>query len=304
MQRFRSSSTGFLFWTAACAITLGLASGGPVRAQADSSFSKISTTSDVQLQIEAVKGTNHFRLQAFADAVGPKMPDVRTCYDRIVQENPTVSGTLALNIIAAAKSARVRVVPTSDTVKNRKLAACVMRELRRAKVKAYRATSGAKLTLRFNNTAEKGAKLVQDRRNRSVYSGITRGSDGTFIARGATADEDVSYTVQGADKEGVGTVRDALQKRAGTLLDCRRRAENGGKAEGSMTASLSLNLHRAAKVEVKESSIENRRAMTCLTGLLKRTRYQGHTGVRAYTVKVAFAAATPLPDDGPKGLKR
>src|SRR5688500_4080746 len=84
----------------------------------------ITTRSDVRMSLESVPGTSATRLQLLGRAVGAGMGAIRECYGSVVEQRPTVTGTLRMRVALAERGA-ANVDVVSDGPADRELLRCV-----------------------------------------------------------------------------------------------------------------------------------------------------------------------------------
>ncbi|MDQ3035347.1 MAG: hypothetical protein M3Y87_23285, partial [Myxococcota bacterium] len=116
----------------------------------------ITTRSDVRMSLESVPGTSATRLQMLGRAVGAGMGAIRECYGTVVEQRPTVTGTLRMRVALAERGApEIEVV--QDGPSDRELLRCISGVITRQPMADVSRPAGAIVVLEFQNTAAAGA---------------------------------------------------------------------------------------------------------------------------------------------------
>jgi len=256
----------------------------------------VTTRADVKLKVEPADNTSQYRLQSIGSAVSQRMSTIRTCYDDTVEADAKVGGAMTIQMEIPAKGKTGITEIKQDTTNYPKLGQCILKALKKVPFSPYTKRSAALLKLTFNNSAAKGAKIVEQQRGEIQQSGLKKTADGKLEATGASAEKEVRYAITSdqAPKEGLLVVRTALQEQIGGILDCRRRAANRGSSQGEIIASLVLKDAKVQKAAIDTTTIKVDRANQCATNILQRGRYKAHKGGYTYKVTFSFTETAPL----------
>lgn len=240
---------------------------------------RITARSDVRLAIESERGTGSQRLEAIGRAVGTKMTEVRACYGRAVDADPTLQGWLRLRITVPAGRGRTTVEATDDRTNNARLSQCMMRAIRGADFSGIQGPAAAQVSLEFDNTAARGVTRMREGSEQRVEQAVRVNAQGLAESEGGTGEGEVRFrlaAVAAGDNEAVTSFHRALASQVAGLLDCRRRAGRRGRNPGgTMDVALRINGRRVQTATASNSTVGDANAPRCVQNALRQLPLQG-----------------------------
>lgn len=240
---------------------------------------RITARSDVRLAIESERGTNSQRLEAIGRAVGTKMGEVRQCYGRAVDADPTLQGFLRLRIVVPQGRGRATVEATEDRTNNETLSRCMMRALRAADFAGIPGPAAAVVSLEFDNTAARGVTRMRQGSEQRVEEAVRVNAEGLAQSTGGTGEGEVRFqlvAVAASDNDAVTSFHRALASNVAGLLDCRRRAGRRGRNPGGeMDVAIRINGRRVQTVTASGSTVGDANAPRCVQNALRQLPLQG-----------------------------
>lgn len=266
-----------------------LLAGAGARAQTpmESGAGRITARSNVRLSLESVTGTSAARLQAIGHAVGAKIPDIRTCYEHVVQARATVTGTLRLRFALAEGRAPAVIETTSDEVHDAELVRCALGAVTAAPLTGIPRPAAAIVVLFFDNSAALGTAAMQEHREHAAATAVTTNANGDSQATGTMGTHDVEFTATGigdASPELVGAVHRGVTDGLAGLLDCRRRAGRRASPAGVLLVTTTVGGTAITDATVDSTTVADTRAPACVVLALKRMRLP--SGQRAGRVQL------------------
>lgn len=297
-NRYRSASTwafGKFRWLqlfvgtglVLCPLLVARADGSVKSGPMGQGEAAIQVRSDVQLAIKGAGGTPRERVEALAAVVSGELSGLRRCYRERVAVDPRVVGSYRVEIELEPGRG-----PASLQIEEREgsdgaLRNCLQRNLARADYSTVERPALAKVTLRFENSRASGQQALT--RN-SESSGFAVTADGGGSYRGSWADPGrrVEFAVVGHSDDVVVSLLGVLRDRFASFLDCRRRAEKGGRSPaGEMEFQVAAALGGALRPELASSSVASDRAPKCASQALSRSHCQG-CGSKRLALTVVF----------------
>ena len=267
----------------------GVASSGMGQGQA-----RITARSDVRLSMESMPGTSGSRVSALGSRVGARMTQLRTCYDEVVAERPTVRGALRLRLLLEERGAP-NVEVDRDTANDAPLTRCVTRELGRVDVSGLVRPTHAIVNLEMANSAARGAETAAVRAQQAQQVTLTRDADGNPTASGGTPDGHVRFTAIGSGAESGEAVAAAYRATMSALpglMDCRRRSGRRNQSpEGDVHVQMSIYEGRPPTSRVLRCTVASDRARACVSRTLRRIERRADSGRGAVRVNIHFADA-------------
>lgn len=250
----------------------------------------ITTRSDVTMSVESLPGTSALRIGAIGEAIGTQMNAIRACYVEVLEQRPTVEGSLQLRVRIAEDGA-VTLERAQNTLGDQELTDCVLNAVRRSPFMRIRGPAGGLLVMQFQNTAAEGAGLVARERERATA--LVTVVDGHPRARAVTPGNEVELIVDGrhdTDESAVAALFRNAQSRIGTLLDCRRRASRRGQnPEGEIVLSLRVPPVGRASGRRVSSSVSERSAPQCVLRSLIQSAHGHAEAAGSFQITVRFS---------------
>ncbi|MEC7524166.1 MAG: hypothetical protein VYE22_30070 [Myxococcota bacterium] len=273
--------------------------GGVARSGMGQGEARISSRSDVRLSMESMPGTSGAAVGALGQRVGQRMAQIRGCYETVVEENPTVVGTLRLRVLLEGRG-RPTVEVDRDGVNDAGLVRCITRELTQIDHDGLRRPTRAVVQLEMGNTAAAGAERAAARAQEAAQVTIQIDADGNATSSGGSDDRGVRFTVIGDGRESAPVVQSAHRSLLTVLpglMDCRRRAGRRGQSpEGELAVTLLLRDGRVPSARVGRSTVESERARGCVSRVLRRFQQRAEASGRV-RVRIAFAEAQEVETD-------
>lgn len=252
----------------ALAVALGL-SLTPLAASAQEmgqGQAHITTRSDVRMSLESVPGTGAARLAALGRAVGGGMGAIRQCYASVIEERPTVTGTLRLRVSLGA-SGRPEIAVEQDGASDRQLLNCIRDVVTRQSMDGVERPAAAIVVLELHNSAAAGAAETARRADEADEVPVTR-EEGRAVARGDAAG--VRFVVRGDEDATVAEGLRVVRSQIAGMLDCRRRASRRGMdPTGTIALRMQMRARRAPELTAGRSTVRDERAPTCLERALE-----------------------------------
>lgn len=284
----RTATTAALSLFAGLALTAEAASAQEMGQGA----AHITTRSDVRLSMESVPGTSSARLTALGRAIGAGMGAMRTCYGEVIEQRPTVTGTMRLRVSLGARGApEIEVV--EDGPDDRALTTCIRGVITRQDVSGVERPAAAIVVLEMQNTAARGAAETAARADEAADVPVAR-EEGRPVARGEAPG--VRFVVRGAADSGDPLVAEGLRvvrSQIAGMLDCRRRASRRGMdPTGTIDLRMQMRSGHPPTLEVVRSTVRDERAPQCLEQALERPHRTPEAGPAALDVSVEFLAGS------------
>lgn len=251
---------------------------------------RITTRSDVRMEIATAPGTRRSELETLGAAVGLKLAAVRACYAERVENDPSVRGTLVVRV-TGQRSGRAGVAVQRDELGDAPLRTCAVRAVRAAKASGARPSSAIVVTFTFTNTAAEGRERMRRRRAHAAAAALETEPDGRLAARGGVESGEVRFKVIGPAerRQAIASVHGAMRTAIPAFLDCRRRASRGGASPaGEIRAELSVGANGRGRPGRTRSTVADRRSDRCVQRVLSRAEYAPDARGR-YTVVVEYA---------------
>lgn len=247
---------------------------------------KITTRSDVRMEIEGATGTSGKKLEALAKVLGGPLTELKKCYAELVKENPEVVGNLTVQLTLLEGKAPIKATP--DTAPQFKpMKRCVDRAFAKLDVSEVPRPAQANLLLELTNTAAAGAGEVKAQGEAAAKVEVEERPDGSVVSHGKSLQGEVSFDVsaKGASgREAVEHIHNGVRDALPGLFDCRRRASKKGSPEGDVVFKLKLAPSAKPNVEVTSSTVQSERAPICSSSVLKRSLPKGGSGPVALTI--------------------
>lgn len=250
---------------------------------------RVSSRSDVQMEVSSGPATNASRLAQLAGVLGGALGPVKRCYAQVLAERPNVQGDLKLSVeVPGRGKARVRV--TSDAVKDGQVVRCARTALQKVDYNGAPRPSAAFVHYTFIHSAAAGMEATRTQRGRSGAA-VTR-NDGVPKATFETPRGEVSYTVVGAKGDEDARVLAAhagMRTAVPGLLDCRRRAAKRNRSpEGEIELTALVARTGRAQAKVRTSTVSNTLARRCVAAAVGRATFDRAAAGR-WTIQVRFA---------------
>ncbi len=267
----------------------GVASSGMGQGEAN-----ITARSDVRLRIESGPGTSGQKLQRMVQAVSAQLGEIRSCYGRTTEENPTVTGNLRIDLRIEPRPPRPQLRVQEDSLSDAQLLRCVRRHLERADFQGIARPAQVRVSLEFTNTAAEGVEQMQERSAEEGDVEVTR-EDSHWIARGGTPGGEVRFEVRaGRSREQAAATQRSVRSLIAGLLDCRRRAgRRGMDSEGTIRLRLSVPARGRVSADMMNSQIEDDRAPHCVRMALRRGRFE-EAAAGPSELTIHFSGRAPL----------
>lgn len=277
-----------LFLAPTVALGLALAPASALAQEMGQGQAHITTRSDVRMSLESVPGTGAARLAALGRAVGGGMGAIRQCYARVIEERPTVTGTLRLRVSLGA-SGRPEVNVEEDGPSDRELLTCVRNAVIGQSMDGVERPAAAIVVLELSNTAAAGAAETARRADEADEVAVAR-EEGRAVARGEASG--VRFAVRGAEDAVVAEALRVVRSQIAGMLDCRRRASRRGMdPTGTVTLTMQMRARRAPDLRAGRSTVRDERAPTCLERALERAPRTPESAGRV-DVEVEFQASS------------
>ena len=252
----------------------------------------INVRSDVKLGIKGTGGTPSERLAKLGQAVGDQMPEIRTCYRKLVANAPEIAGGLSLKL-TLAEGAKPAVEVQNTQGGADELIKCVSKVLRDAPYKDVGRPAAAFLKLEFDNSRAKGQLAMNAKSAELARVAVKDQADGSKSASWSTEGSEVTFTVTapaGSPEGAVELVMRGFHEGYAAFLDCRRKCEKGGASpEGDIHAQLEIDRRGKPKVKLGEITVAHPRAPTCSTKAFQRSAFEKPSAPIKAQVVVHFA---------------
>jgi hypothetical protein len=267
-------------------LVLGLHAPGAAAAQVGKD-ARITTRSDVKMSIEGGIGTGGTRLEALAKHLGGPLGSVKECYAEIVKVDPSVTGTLEVDLSLAKGRRLAQVELVGQERLNNKMRKCVQGAFSKVTGDDVPRPAKARVILELTNSAASSVDEVREHEEEaSRVDAVDRG-DGKFEAQSTSTQGEIFYTTIGRPKEVVEQVHAKVRDTLPALFDCRRRAGKRGSPEGELTLRAALHKQGKVVVDVKQNTVQAERAPFCVTRALS----QGLRGVATANVELVIRFA-------------
>jgi hypothetical protein len=252
----------------------------------------INVRSDVKLGIKGTGGTPSERLSKLGQAVGDQMPEIRTCYRKLVANAPEIAGGLSLKL-TLAEGAKPAVEVQNTKGGADELIKCVSKVLREAPYKDVGRPAAAFLKLEFDNSRAKGQLVMNAKQAEIARVAVKDQPDGSKSASWSTEGGEVTFTVTAEPGAADGTVESIMRgfhEGYAAFLDCRRKCEKGGTSpEGDIHADLEIDKRGKPRVKLGAITVAHQRAPTCSTKAFQRSAFDKPTAPIRAKVVVHFA---------------
>lgn len=259
----------------------------------DEGAARVSSRSDVEMEVRSGPATNAKRLAELAGVLGGALGPVKRCYARVLGEHPEVQGDLKL-LVEVPERGKPSIEVTSDEVDHGQVVRCALRALRGVDYDVAPRPSAAFVHYTFVHSAAAGMEATRSRAAQREAT-VTRGEDGVPEARFTTPNGEVSYAVVGAEgdaDERVLAGHRGMRSAVPGLLDCRRRAAKRGRSpEGEVRMQALVSHTGRARARVVRSTVASPRAGNCVVAAIRRTRFDREAAGR-WTLRVRFAPYT------------
>jgi hypothetical protein len=225
---------------------------------------RITTRSDVKMEIEGVPGTSGKKLDAFAQTLGAPLAAAKRCYGELVKEHPEVVGTLHVEL-ELPKEGKLLVRAPDATKELAPMKKCVDEAFGKLAVDPVPRPAGVRLTLALTNSA---ASSVGEVRKQEANAGIIEiQEDAAGVhSHGSSTEGEVTFDVTAKDRATLEPLHKALRDSLPGLFDCRRRASKLGSPEGDLTFTQDAK----GALSAGASTVKNERAPVCVGNVLKR----------------------------------
>ncbi|UJR79321.1 hypothetical protein [Sandaracinus amylolyticus] len=274
----------FVVFMIACALATGLASSSADAQEMGQGHAHITTRSDVRMSLESVPGTGAARLAALGRAAGAGMGAIRECYGRVVEERPTVTGTVRLRV-SLPERGRPDVNVEQDGARDRALVDCVRGVLTRQSMDGIERPAAAIVVLEFQNTAAAGAAETARRADEADEVAVTREGE-RAVARGDAPG--IRFLVRGREDAQVAEGLRVVRSQIAGMLDCRRRASRRGMdPTGTVALTMQMRARHAPEMTPGRSTVRDERAPVCLERALESAPRTPEAGARL-EVEVEF----------------
>jgi hypothetical protein len=252
---------------------------------------RVSSRSDVQMQVSSGPATNARRLGELAGVLGGALVPVRRCYAKVLGERPGVQGDLKLSVKVPERG-KVQVAITSDTVKDAQVRRCTQAALQKLDYASAPRPSAAFVHYTYTHEAAEGMEATRGHKGRSGAR-VTRTDDGVPESIFHTPGGEVRFTVVGAkgdDDERVLAAHAGMRKAVPGLLDCRRRAAKRDQSpEGELHLTALVTRTGRAQSRVVRSTVKNPIASRCVAATVNRTTFD-RAAMGRWTLQVRFSA--------------
>lgn len=229
----------------------------------------VHTQAGVHLALTSQAGEGEVALERARSVLAARMPQVRGCFSEAMRRSAGVDGSVVLTLQAKARG-RLKAEIKHDGSNDAAMAECMRDAFSGAVVRTLPVGAQLEATLAIDNP---GAKLHRMQAQRSVLEGVRMLGGGLAESRGGTQAEEVAFRVVGSAyaSETIGALQQEFLTALPGLLDCRRKASRRSRAaEGSLSLDISIEQGRIARVQTKSSSMNDRRAPTCINAWLSR----------------------------------
>jgi hypothetical protein len=216
----------------------------------------INVRSDVKLGIKGTGGTTSANLQQLAAAIADRMPDVKTCYGKLVAQRPDTVGSLAVRMTldrgAAMPVLEVKEKEGSDPA----LTECVRHHLTQGSFQQVGRPAAVIVTLEFQNSRAQGQAAMRAHQERTDVVDVRPAAGGGFEASHAANDGRVSFVVRGTSSPAVESVARDFKNRIALFVDCRRRASKNQSPAGVTKVDMRITAGGVLDADVRSAAIE------------------------------------------------
>jgi hypothetical protein len=281
-----TQAVSVLFFASALALVGPSASAQEAMGQGEAS---INVRSDVKLAIKGTRGTSSENLEKLTEAIADQMPNLRSCYRKLIETRPTAVGAIAARITLDPGKAPAQLEIKEVGEPEPDLNACVRKVFEKAPLSKVPRPAAAIATLELSNSRAAGQATMLERKAEAEKI-EARPEGGGFVVDWVTMDKEVAFTVRGSSKDAAEVVVRSLRERFAGFLDCRRRAKKGDLSPGG-TIQASLRLARGGEAATKmgASTVAHERAPICVERALDRVTYEGAPPGQKVEVTITFA---------------
>lgn len=260
--------------------------GGRAAAQVGET-GRITTRSDVTMEIEGANGTSGKKLDAFAKTLGTPLGEVKRCYGELVKAHPEVVGELTVEITLLEGTAKPKVVAPNAVNKLKPMQKCIDRAFAMLDVREVPRPARVNAHLTLTNSAAEFAKEVKDQGAEANKVELIDNADGSVSSHGASLQGEITFDVTSkgpSARESVELVHKSVRDGFPGLFDCRRRASKNGSPEGELVYTLKMSPTAKPTLESKSSTVANERAPICSATRLKQVLRKGGKGTVTLTI--------------------
>lgn len=244
-----------------------LADSNPISTIAEGQVA-VGVRSDVKVTIAGTGGTKQVHLQALASVIGKAVPGIRGCYRKLVRRTPTTVGTLRLTVSLKGRRSRPLLKFSDRGEPLPKLERCVRRAMIRADYAGVPKPAAALVKMDFDNSRAQGQMAMAEATALVRHVDVQHSEEGTALAKWATPDARLAFTVSGRGRRADAAVTSAIQAlREGYagFLDCRRRSEKGGlSGAGEVVATVRARRNQKPLVKINTCGLAHERAPICM----------------------------------------
>jgi hypothetical protein len=229
----------------------------------------VHTQAGVRLALAAGSASAEPLLNSVRGPLSARMSDVRRCFSEAMVRSATVSGSVVIELAAAARG-RLQARLVRDESGDAQMAECMRAALSGTFVKGIPQGTRVDASLTIDNPV---ARLRAQQAQRSPTADVRMLGGGLAETQGQTQAREVGFRLQSSAyaSHTLGALNQEFLTHLPGLLDCRRKASRRTRAaEGTLSLAVSVEAGRIVNVRTKANSMNDRRAQTCVAAWLGR----------------------------------
>jgi hypothetical protein len=253
---------------------------------------KITFQSNVRIALKGERSTRSERVNALGAAVGAKTAELKACYAKVVESDPTAVGAIEVALALTEDDAKPKVEVRQSAGFTSDMLTCVRRVLQETKLDKNQRPAAAMITLEFSNSRAQGEEAMAARSASTLTDAVVTNAQGKLEVSWSAPGDKVAFTAlaePSETKESPAAALRALKKTLGAFLDCRRKAAKGGASPaGASTAALTWSRGALATAQLESSTLSKPPAVTCIKNALGRLKIENGPQSGRVTVTVTF----------------
>lgn len=252
---------------------------------------KISVQSNLRLSIKGERATSRERVDALGESLRAKTADLKACYAKVVNRDPTKVGALEVALGFTEAKSKPTVELRADASFTADMLDCVREVLGKLSLdKKYR-PAAVLATLEFSNSRAQGQQAMQTSTASLDTQPVLTNAEGKLETKWSVPGGKVTLTTTAEpseSKENLIRVQQALKKTLGAFLDCRRMAAKGGASPAGETIVTVSWSGKTLNTRFQSSTLPKEQAVSCTQKAFGRLKLEDASPEGRVTAKVTF----------------
>jgi hypothetical protein len=252
---------------------------------------KISVQSNLRISIKGVHATSRGRVDALGESLKTKTADLKACYAKVVNRDPTKVGALEVALAFTEANAKPTMEVRADVSFTADMLSCVREVLAKLSLDTKYRPAAVLATLEFSNSRAQGQQAMQTSTASSEAQQVLTNPEGKLETTWSAPEGKVTFTTiaePSESKENLIRVQQALKKTLGAFLDCRRMAAKGGMSPAGETLAVLSWSGKALNTRFQSSTLPKEPAVSCIKKVFGRLKLEEVSQEGRVTAKVTF----------------